>query len=274
MSMPAVIAVLLILLLFIAVYLWMISSVPAGKDQIEPLLHHNYAHRGLYRKDQTVAENSLEAFLLAVAHGYAIELDVQFSSDEKVVVFHDDSLQRMCGVDAPVCSKTYAELTALKLGRSQSTIPLFTEVLDAVNGEIPIIIEIKSGRKNTRLCEKTLEILSGYQGAFCVESFNPAIVRWFKKHAKKVVRGQLSESYRDVPLMPFFLRFAFRNFLFNFLAKPHFLAMRHQDANRISFRICSRLFHLLPVAWTVRPEDDLDKIRKSFRLIIFEFFEP
>ena len=66
-----------------------------------------YAHRGFHDNKTDAPENSLKAMKLAVEHGYGIELDVQLTKDEKVVVFHDATLKRVCGVDAKVNSMTY-----------------------------------------------------------------------------------------------------------------------------------------------------------------------
>lgn len=60
-----------------------------------PFVGHNCAHRGYFGKDQRPPENSLPAFAAAAQNGYGIELDVQFTSDRRLVVFHDDTLDRM-----------------------------------------------------------------------------------------------------------------------------------------------------------------------------------
>ena len=266
---------LAVLLLAFCIYLSMIASRPAKDWQLAPFLSFDYAHRGLYKKDQTVPENSLVAFARAVEHGYGAELDVQLTADGQVVVFHDDNLNRMCGLDKPVSALTYQELKKLTLANSEERIPLFTEFLAVIDGEVPLIIELKAGGRNAELCRKTWEILQEYEGAYCIESFDPRIVRWFRKNAKKVVRGQLSDQYKNAPTVPPILRFLLKNLLGNFLAKPHFIAYRHNEAAEcLNFRLCKNWFHLLTVAWTVREGDDLDAVRKEFDLIIFEHFLP
>lgn len=266
---------LVILLLAFCLYLSMIASRPAKDWQLAPFLSFDYAHRGLYKKDQTIPENSLPAFARAVEHGYGAELDVQLTADGQVVVFHDGNLERMCGLNKPVHDLAYPQLQKLRLGNSEERIPLFTEVLEIIGGEVPLIIELKSNGKNAELCRKTWEILQEYEGAFCIESFDPRIVRWFRKNAKRVVRGQLSDQYTNAPSVPPFLRFLLKNLLGNFLAKPHFIAYRHNEAAEcLSFRLCKNWFHLLTVAWTVREGDDLDEIGKWFDLMIFEHFLP
>ena len=111
------------------------------KKNIDFILKTPIAHRGLH--NVKAPENSLAAFRLAIEHGNVIELDVHMLADGKIVVFHDDNLKRMTGVDAVIKDKTFAELSKLWLKKSSQKIPLLTEVLDLVDGKVPIIIEIK-----------------------------------------------------------------------------------------------------------------------------------
>lgn len=231
------------------------------------LNHRYYAHRGLYTKDQSVPENSLQAFSLAAAAGYGIELDVQLSKDGQVVVFHDDDLKRICHVDSPVCEKTLEELRSLSLADSAETIPLFTEVLSLLNGRVPLIIELKSGKRNRELCEKTLKILRRYNGPYCIESFDPSIVLWFRFHARDVIRGQLSmlaEHY----MLPRGLRILLSLCFFNFLTMPHFIAY---SLEKIPFPVrLSCALGTLHVAWTSQKDGDA----AGSDMIIFEHYLP
>lgn len=87
------------------------------------------AHRGLHGTG--VPENSLAAFELAAQRGFAIELDVRFTADRKMVVFHDADARRMCGFDIKIADTSYADLKKLRLAESRERIPLLTEVLTA-----------------------------------------------------------------------------------------------------------------------------------------------
>ena len=91
------------------------------------------------------------------------------------------------------------ELQKMRLLGTEQTIPLFTEVLSAFRqGGGPLIVELKNGRRNRELCEKTYALLQDYRGEACVESFNPFIVMWFRFHAKDLLRGQLAQLIRGV----------------------------------------------------------------------------
>lgn len=160
--------------------------------------HVNYAHRGLHDIKNGIPENSLAAFRLSAEAGYGTEFDIQLSRDGQVVVFHDDNLKRVCGVDARVDSLDYDELKKLRLLGTDEYIPLFTEVLDVFRGTTaPLIVELKTGRRNDELCDKAIKILSGFDGNFCIESFNPFIVNRFRKKAPHICRGQLASEISD-----------------------------------------------------------------------------
>ena len=234
----------------------------------------NCAHRGLHTKDRLTPENSLPAFRAAADAGYGIELDVQLSKDAEVVVFHDDSLDRVCGVHGRVDAFTLEELRAMRLCGTQEHIPLFAEVLDAVGGRSPLIVELKTGPRNDLLCQKTLALLRAYDGPFCIESFDPRIVAWFRRNAPDIARGQLSDSpanfAKDGQSR---LRSALLGGTWmNFLARPHFIAYG-PGAKPLSVRVAEAL-GAARVCWTVRPEDDVAAKQRENDCVIFEFYRP
>lgn len=185
------------LVLLCGLFLFLLAPRPRREEGIAPLLGWDYAHRGLFDNESGPPENSLPAFARAVEGGYGIELDVQLSRDGKLVVFHDDDLARMCSAEGRVDSYSYEELREMPLLGSGERIPLFTEVLELVAGRVPLIVELKmSPVNNYPVCEAANRILSGYRGAYCVESFSPLAVRWYRKHRPDVVRGQLSDRMR------------------------------------------------------------------------------
>ncbi|MBQ6470090.1 MAG: glycerophosphodiester phosphodiesterase [Lachnospiraceae bacterium] len=191
-----------------------------------PFRKRCFAHRGLYSEDQSVPENSLEAFGLAVEKEYGIELDIQLSKDGEIIVFHDDDLKRACGVDRPVPELTLAELRELRLFGTDQRIPLFSEVLSLTEGKVPLIVELKTqGPRNEELCLKARDLLLSYRGSYCVESFDPRIVRWFRMNAPWVFRGQLAcpkSSYNDDT--PPAAKELFSRCLCNFYGRPQFIA--------------------------------------------------
>ena len=230
----------------------------------------NYAHRGLHSRDRSIPENSLPAFRRAAREGYGIELDVRLSKDGKVVVFHDDTLDRVCGVPARVDELTWEELRALRLYGTDERIPLFSEVLRSIHGAAALIVELKNGPRNRELCEKTKALLEEYRGNVCIESFNPLIVAWFRFHAPQLVRGQLATAFRDYHSdgVKTAAAFVLHNTLLNFLSRPQFIAYRI-GRRPLPVRLCTRL-GALNIGWTShepRSEQNRDAV-------IFEFYRP
>ncbi|MCR5684789.1 MAG: glycerophosphodiester phosphodiesterase [Lachnospiraceae bacterium] len=262
-----IVAVLFLLELFLV--------LPGGKlkKESEKFYHVNFAHRGLHTKDMSVPENSMAAFKAAVDAGYGIELDIQFSKDDQIVVFHDETLNRVCGVDGRLDAFTYDELKKMGLSGTDEHIPLFSEVLELIDGRVPLLVELKSCRKNKLLCEKALPMLRAYKGDFCIESFSPIIVKWFRKNAPDILRGQLSAPVDDFrEYIPAFIAFILSRCFTNFLSRPHFISY-NKVKPPMSVRLSEKLGAMRYV-WTVRPADDIRTLEKINDAVIFEYYTP
>ncbi|MEG1074938.1 MAG: glycerophosphodiester phosphodiesterase family protein [Ruthenibacterium sp.] len=261
------------LLAVILILIWFVlHSGHYTCEQKAMLYGVNHAHRGLHTPDKTVPENSLPAFRAAVAAGYGIELDIQLSRDGEVVVFHDDTLPRVCGKPERVDDYTFKQLRSFRLCGTEEKIPLLTEVLAVVDGKVPLIIELKTGPRNKQLCTSAMEILCDYTGAYCIESFDPRIVRWFKKHEPQVLRGQLSDAPKSFVGKPPLLAFVLGNLLTNILARPQFVAYGpHKKPLLARF---SDLCGVMRVCWTVHPTDDIAAKEAENDAVIFEYYSP
>lgn len=226
-----------------------------------------FAHRGLH--DREVPENSLRAFLLARENGFGVELDVQMTADGQLVVFHDGNVKRMCGIDANIRDLTYEELKALSLKETEERIPLFADVLEVLDG-VDLICEIKAdnGLKNYELCEKTYNALMTYKGRFCVESFSPFLMGWFKDNHPEIIRGQLSENF--IKTTGFTVTNLFMTeLLVNIVSKPDFIAYNHYYKSLGWYML--RLFYKpLWVAWTAKGPKEQESAGKIYDTIIFE----
>ena len=265
-------AVICVFVILAALYLLLIMPRVTPRPMYE-FKGWYYAHRGFHDNKTDAPENSLKAMRLAVENGYGIELDVQLTEDEKVVVFHDATLKRICGVDAKVNSMTYEELQQLQLLDSEEKIPLFSDVLKIIDGKVPLIMEVKMVNSKTRVCELANKELEDYKGVYCMESFHPFAVRWYKKHRPDVVRGQLSANFKKEGQKEGLQEWLVHSLLVNVLGRPDFVAYSHKSAGNIS-RNLTRLWGATAVAWTIRSQEELDNNRKSFDLFIFEGFRP
>ncbi len=239
-----------------------------------PMPRVYYAHRGLHDNAGDAPENTMAAFKRAVDRGYGIELDVQMTRDGKVVVVHDFNLKRICGIDRDVDTLTYEELQQYPIYDSQETIPLFTDVLALVDGQVPLIVELKYKNSRSLVCEKTDAILRDYTGTYCIESFHPAVLFWYRLNHPEVCRGQLSTNYQKHDGKRELSMWAARHLLMNLYAAPDFIAYDCRDMKAVSKNICRNLYGCPSVAWTIKSQEQLDQCRKYYDYFIFEGFIP
>lgn len=266
--------VLTILLIVVILYFLAIMPRMIHRPDKKPFQGVLYAHRGLHDNETQAPENSMAAFCKAVEQGYGIELDVQLSKDKVPVVFHDFTLKRICGVEGKVSDYTYEELQNFKLCRSEERIPRFEDFLKMVDGRVPLIVELKIEWMDLSVCALADELLRNYQGVYCIESFNPLGLLWYRKNHNSVMRGQLSEAFLQEKGMKNCLYFILEHMLFNFITKPDFIAYNHKHYRTLSRQICRKLYRNLAVAWTIKSQQELDDRRKDFDLFIFDSFIP
>lgn len=263
----AVLFVLLVIILFIMVA-WLIMAKPNRKRDTSYFSGKMFAHRGLH--DENIPENSLAAFRNARENNVGVELDVQMTKDEKIVVFHDATLTRMCGADVKLRELTFEELQQFRLKDTDEKIPLFEEVLKTLDG-VDMICEVKpdNGIRNYDFCAKVNEILKTYKGRYCIESFSPYLVAWFGKNRPELVRGQLSENFlKSMGINP--VNFLLTHLFINIISKPDFVAYNHHHSKTLGFVLCKALYKPLCFAWTARGSEEQESAKKTFDSIIFE----
>jgi len=212
-----------------------------------------FAHRGLHGGG--VPENSPGAFRAALARGFGIECDVHKSTDGQPVVFHDGDLDRLTAESGPVAGRSAAQLAQIRLSGSDDTIPTLRQVLDLVNGQVPILIEVKSrgDRRVGALCLAVRRVLEGYRGPHAVMSFDPRVSRWFAANSPLTVRGLVISEENDKALPG-----RLRRHVWLWHARPDFLAYDIRDLPA-RFPAAQRRRGLPLVTWTVRSADHFQR---------------
>ena len=249
----------------------LVFLVAPGKRDLKqraPFVGRNFAHRGLHRIDKSTPENSAAAFEHASRIGYGSELDVHLTADGELVVFHDDDTKRLCGVEGRVSDMSLAGLKELRLAGTEHRIPTLAEALAAAKGA-PLIVELKRGARNAELCRKVYEQMQSYPGPWCVESFDPRIVMWFRFHAPEVLRGQLSTRFGSLRKSSGAVSaFLLSRCMLNFLSRPQFIAYEI-GRKPLTVRLCEAL-GAMKVAWT-----SLEwKTEEKADAVIFQFYRP
>ena len=240
---------------------------------IAPFCNRYIAHRGLFNNEKGIPENSIMAFKRAAQKGYAIELDVQLTKDGKMVVFHDDDLKRMCGSLWRVKELTFSELKKYRLINTEERIPLLSEVLRVVDGKVPLLIEIKARNREIKTTRTLDYLVKNYKGVYCIESFSPRVVGWYRYNRPDVVRGQLLPGINKKHIiLSWFQQLFLPTLIANIYAKPDFLAYNHKMAGLISYRICRMLYRGYNAGWTIKSKEELIKSKKYFDMFICDSF--
>ena len=265
--------VIIILAVLILLYLLCLSG-RTGHPGLKALQGFYYAHRGLHGDGRP--ENSIAAFRAARDAGYGIELDLHLLSDGNLAVIHDSHLVRTTGLEGRVEDLTTQDLQNCFLEGTTETIPTFSDVLNLYQGKAPLVVELKCVNNNyAALCDTACKMLDGYDGAYCLESFDPRCVAWLKKNRPQLIRGQLVENFIKMkPPVPWILRFLMTHQMLNFLIRPDFVAHKYTERKNLGNFLARKLWKLQGVSWTIKTPEDFQTALEEGYLPIFEDFAP
>lgn len=267
--------IILGIIAFIVVSLFCIMPETSRKEQVAYFSTWLYAHRGLYNNASTAPENSLLAFQQAIDGGYGIEFDVQVTKDGVPVVIHDNNLSKTCSIDEKITELSFNDLCNYTLFDSEETIPSLEAVLNLIHGQVPLMIEIKADLHYKEACQAIDAVLDHYEGDYCIISFNPLVLRWFKRHAPDVLRGQLSSNYfkdhiGNIGIAQLFLS----NLYLNFLSKPDFISYNYKYSYNPAVIVCHKFFKAPISAWTVKSDKQYALLKDHYDFLIFDSFLP
>lgn len=241
------------------------------------------AHRGLHDRAQGRIENSPAAAAAAVAHGFAIECDVQLSADGEAVVFHDFTLDRLTGESGPVSGRSAADLSRIGLAGSPDRIPSLPDFLALIAGRVPLVVEIKSAFDgDLRLARRTAEIVAAADGPIAIKSFDPDVIAFLRQNRTAldlagVPLGIVAEAvYTDgewTKLQP-----AKQTELANFLhwdrSRPDFLSWSVRNLPHPTPYLCRAGLGLPVMSWTVRTPEQRAVAARWADQMVFEGFLP
>ncbi len=223
------------------------------------------AHRGYHDLNKTIWENTLSAFSRAVENGFAIECDLQYTADSVPVVFHDDDMQRLCGIKGDVRAKTAGELGLIAIGGTADKIPTLGQLLRLVKGRVPIVLELKGRRDDDEgFAAAVLETLESYDGPIALMSFD----HWLLKDLKELnapfpiglTAGGINEAEFAVHEEAMQLGLDFISYFYRDL--PNSFITRQQSLGRAI------------ITWTVRDQEAVEHTFKYADQMTFEGFDP
>jgi glycerophosphoryl diester phosphodiesterase len=235
------------------------------------------AHRGLHDGVSAI-ENTTSAFRAAIDGGYAIETDVQLTSDGEAMVHHDFALGRLTLGSRQLAAMTAAGLKEVPFKATADRMMTLGELCDLVADRVPLVIEIKSRfDNNTGLVMRAAEVLRAYKGRAVLMSFDPAPIARLREIAPTIPRGIVAErhfghsEWHDLTAaqkrsLAFLLHMPH--------TRPHFIAYRVKDLPSPGPFLAHYLLGRPLLTWTVRTEEDCARANRWANQMIFEGFRP
>lgn len=236
---------------------------------LEFLSRNLIAHRGYHNNKKGIPENSVLALKKAIDNNYLIELDVRLTKDQKLVVFHDDNLKRVCGVNKRVKDLTYRELLRYNLFDTTLKVPLFSDVIKLVNGRVPILIETKYHNRYGVLEKILINELSNYKGLYAIQSFYPMSLLWLKRNTKDIPIGLLSSNFKnDLNRLKSIIG---KTLILDLFFKTDFISydVKGLPNNYLSYKRNKKKI----VIWTIKNKKDYDLARQYTDSLICENFD-
>jgi glycerophosphoryl diester phosphodiesterase len=236
------------------------------------------AHRGLHDIARGIVENMPAAAEAAIGQGFAIECDIQLTSDGEAMVHHDDVLGRLTEASGPLLKKTADELSAVRFKNTAERMMSLADLCALVAGRVPLVIEVKSHFDGDhKLVKRMAEVLSSYDGRAVGMSFDPDQVVALRELIPNRPRGIVAERHYTETDWPEASRTQRRDMthLRHFLrSQPDFVAYRVDDLPAAAPWITRNLFNCPLLSWTVRTPAQRARGAQYADQIIFEGFVP
>ena len=207
-------------------------------------------------------ENTLISFQKALdIQVDGIELDVHLSTDNEIMVFHDETVDRLTNGKGSINSFTVSELKKLLINNTE-TIPTLREVLDLIDRKCLINIELKSYEVTegvVHLLEEYVKNKNWKYDDFLVSSFDWNALQQVVFLNDEIPIGILTETNLDLAL-------AFAKFIQAKSIHPYFHLLTKENTAQIQ----ANGLQVFP--WTVNEIKDIEKI-KSYNVngIITDF---
>jgi len=235
------------------------------------------AHRAFHDRTHGRIENTISAVTAAIEHDFSIEVDLQLTADEQVIVFHDDRLDRLTESSGRVDRLNLTALRAVSLRDTSDKILTLDELLEAVAGKVPLVLELKSRWTGDRRLERAVATkLAGYSGLVAVMSFDPGAMRAMRHLVPHLPRGLVADRFSAANWqgLSAFRRWTLRHLLASVYVMPEFIAFDVSALPATAPLLIRHVFGLPLLTWTVRAPGERETASRWAGQMIFEGFNP
>ena len=241
------------------------------------------AHRGLHDRENGIIENSESAVRAAVEAGFAIEVDIQETSDGEAVVYHDFHLDRLTDQTGRLDAQPLSVLEQIQIKGGNDRIISLQRLLEIVDGKVPLVVEIKSTfNRDLRLARRVAEIVCGRAAPIAIKSFDPDVIAFLQAERKslgleQVPLGMVAEAnyaHGEWAALPHDRRIELTNLLHFARTRPDFLSWHVSDLPHASPHLCRVGMGLPVMTWTVRTPQHRALAAEWADQMVFEGFVP
>lgn len=227
-------------------------------SKLNPLFLTGIAHRGLHNEKFT--ENGMKAFENAIKNNIPLEFDIHLTTDNQLIVCHDEDLKRTTGKEGIIERMTSKEIRDNYRLLDGGVVPTFEEVLDLVDEKVPIVIELKVFEKNYKpLSKRLVEVLKERvrdKRNYMLISFDPRSLWPLKKLG--IIRSLLCARSHE--------------YVYNLCRHT----VESVDLEHVLFdekRIQKYHKHYLVNVWTIENEEMLDSILPYVDTVTFQHMD-
>ena len=236
------------------------------------------AHRGLHDRARGIVENMPAAAQAAIAGNFAIECDIQLTSDGEAMVHHDDELGLLTEGSGALLEKTAAELKGVAFRDTPERMMTLGDLCSLVAGRVPLVIEVKSHFDgDRRLVSRMAEVLASYPGPAVGMSFDPDHVVGLRELIPARPRGIVAQRHYtagDWPEASPAQRRGMTHMRHFFRTQPDFVAYWVDELPAVAPWIARNIFGCPLLTWTVRTSDQRQRAARHADQMIFEGFWP
>ncbi|MGC8652343.1 MAG: glycerophosphodiester phosphodiesterase [Candidatus Micrarchaeia archaeon] len=194
-----------------------------------------------------VPENTLKSFAEAIKEGAsAIELDVRRTKDGKLVVFHNEKVDKLANAKGYVSDFTLSEIK--KLDIKGEHVPTLEEALDFIDSKVEkILVEIKEPGTEKAIMEQISK--RKLEERVIVISFHEESLRAVRSISPSVETGFIYASYKD-PIAT--ARAASANYLLPLYRFTHSKDIERAHDN--GFKV---------IVWTVNTKEEMEEFKRK-----------
>jgi glycerophosphoryl diester phosphodiesterase len=239
------------------------------------------AHRGLHAAEKGIIENTIAAADAAIAHGFAIECDIQRTADGEAVVFHDFTFDRLTTGRGRLDAAPMRFVETIGFRATGDRIPTLRAFLERIGGRVPLICEVKSRFDgDMRLADRAAAVAAAYDGPLAFKSFDPAVMAHLRAadpaHAVRPLGMCAEANYADpdYALLTADRKRALANFLHYRDTRPDFVSYAVYDLPHAVPFLCRVGIGLPVMTWTVRTPDERRAAADHADQMVFEGFVP